>query len=107
METRLAGWTDVVGLDGLAEGRPTALRAGTTMVLLTRIGDAVHATEPLCPHKFADLSEGTVEDGCLRCPLHDAAFRLPGGEPRPGDEWAGSLPTFPVRVEGGRVLVQA
>lgn len=104
---QLVGWTDAVALDDLPDGRPTVVRVGTTPVLLARLGSTVHATEPVCPHKFADLSEGTVEDGCLRCPLHDAAFHLDTGLPRAGDEWAGRLPTLACRVERGRVLVRA
>lgn len=105
LETARTEWTDVLDLDELEGGRPTPVRVGTTPLLLVRVGDAVHATEAVCPHKFADLAEGTVEDGCLRCPLHDAAFHLPSGAPRAGDEWAGHLPTFPCRVEDGRVQV--
>ncbi len=98
-------WTDAAALDDLPKARPTVVRVGTTHVLLVRRGGAVHATEPLCPHKFAALEEGTVEDGCLRCPVHDAAFHLDTGEPRDGDAWAGRLQTYPVRVEAGRVHV--
>ncbi len=98
-------WTDAAAQDELPLDAPHAVRVGTTRVLFVRTNGAVHAFEGVCPHKFADLAEGHMEDGCLHCPMHDAAFHLDGA-PRAGDEWAGSLPTFPCKVEDGRVLVQ-
>lgn len=104
--TQTVGWADALRIDELLEATPTLVRVQTTDVLLVRTKDQVLATEPLCPHKFADLSEGTVENGCLHCPMHDAAFCLPSGEARPGDEWAGRLDLMESRVVDGVVQVR-
>ncbi len=101
----MSEWTEALGLDELPDGSPHAVRVGTTRVLFVRQAEAVHAFEAVCPHKFADLAEGHLEDGCLHCPMHDAAFHM-DGTPRAGDEWAGNLSLYPCRVEEGRVLVQ-
>lgn len=98
-------WHDVCDLAGLREGI-TPHRIGTQALLLVRDGDAVHAVDTLCPHKFGPLEDGDVEDGCIVCPLHDAGFRLTDGAPRDGDAWAGTLPIHPARVVDGRVEVQ-
>lgn len=97
-------WHDAAILDELPVGEPRVVRLGTRHVLLVRTQDGVHATEPLCPHKFTALEEGTVAGGCLVCPTHDAHFDLATGSPRPGDEWAGRLDKYPCRVE--RRIVQ-
>lgn len=74
------------------------------MVLVVRDGDDVHGFDALCPHKFAPLQEGRLEDGCLVCPVHDAHFQM-DGTPRDGDSWAGQLPTHPTRIVAGQVEI--
>lgn len=91
-------WTDV------PDGAPCSVRVGTTALVLVRQGDAVHAFDGLCPHKFAPLAEGHVEDGCLACPVHDAHFQM-DGTPRDGDGWAGNLRPYPARVRDGMVEI--
>lgn len=98
-------WHDAGPLDDLTEGLHLQL-IGTRQVLLVRRGDEVLATEPLCPHKFALLSDGELLDGCIKCPQHEAHFDPATGQPQEGEEWAGTLPTFPCRVVDGTVQVQ-
>lgn len=92
-------------------GSPTDLptlslqTAGTQQVLVINT-EPPRATAPLCPHKFAPLEEGTLEENCLHCPVHDAAFHLDSGIPREGDGWAGQLQTFPARLRDGIIEVQ-
>lgn len=96
-------WHDV---GAAAELPPLSLqRVGTQQVIVVN-QDPPKATTPLCPHKFAPLQEGHVEDGCIHCPVHDAAFCLDTGEPREGDGWAGQLDVYPAKLEAGRILVQ-
>jgi NADPH-dependent 2,4-dienoyl-CoA reductase/sulfur reductase-like enzyme/nitrite reductase/ring-hydroxylating ferredoxin subunit len=74
-------------------------------VLLTRQQGQVHAFAPNCPHYGAPLEKGKVVDGRLICPWHHACFKLGSGhlcEPPALDD----LPTYTVREDGGRILVQ-
>jgi len=74
-------------------------------VLLTRQQGQVHAFAPNCPHYGAPLEKGKVLDGKLICPWHHACFKLDSGhlcEPPALDD----LPTYAVREEAGRILVQ-
>jgi nitrite reductase/ring-hydroxylating ferredoxin subunit len=98
-------WVDAAALEGLPEGRPVERWLGEHLVLLLRRGGAVVATQGHCPHKFTSLADGTVEGGRVTCPLHAACFDLATGEPLPDQAWAGRLQVYPVRVDGGRVLV--
>lgn len=98
-------WTPAASLEELPDGSPHAVRLGTKALVLLRRGDSVHAFDALCPHKFAPLSEGHLEGDCLACPVHDAHFHM-DGTPRDGDSWAGTLRTYPVRIEGGNVAVK-
>jgi nitrite reductase/ring-hydroxylating ferredoxin subunit len=89
----------------LAEGL-TEVEVAGDVLLLVRRGDAVTACAALCPHKFTALAGGTLEDGCLTCPQHEASFDLGTGKPRPGQEWAGMLPLHAVRIHEGVVQIQ-
>ena len=64
-----------------------------------------HATDNICTHGRALLSEGWLVDGCqVECPLHAGCFdvRTGQGMGSPIDE---NLKTYPAKVEDGQVLV--
>ncbi len=64
----------------------------------------VYAIHDECSHQAVPLSEGEV-DGCeIECWLHGSRFDLRTGKPS-GPPATEPVPTYPVRVEGGDVLV--
>ena len=88
----------------LAEGQLKAVDAGNTKVLLSRDGGRVHATAAVCPHYGLPLEKGRVCGGRLRCPFHESGFDLATGEVREPPALDG-LAVYPVRVEGGQIVV--
>lgn len=69
------------------------------LVLLVRAKDDVRAVQGLCPHAFARLAGGRVDDeGHLHCPRHLARFRLWDGTCQSG--WVvPPLRRYAVRIE--------
>ncbi|MCV0396583.1 MAG: nitrite reductase small subunit NirD [Rhizobiaceae bacterium] len=65
--------------------------------------DRVFALEDKCPHRGGPLSQGIVHDGCVTCPLHNWVISLETGLAQGADE--GATMSFPVRIEGGRILL--
>ena len=66
-------------------------------------GERVAAVSNVCQHQNGPLGEGRVIDGCIVCPWHGYQYRPEDGcSPPPFTE---RIPTFNVRVEDGRVLV--
>jgi len=61
------------------------------------------ALEDRCPHKGGPLSQGIVHDGSVTCPLHNWVISLSTGEAQGADK--GSVRTFPLRIESGRILI--
>ena len=67
--------------------------------------DQVFALEDRCPHKGGPLSEGIVHGTSVTCPLHAWVFDMNTGQAQGADE--GGVQTFAVRLEAGRVLLEA
>ena len=66
-------------------------------------GERIAAVSNVCQHQNGPLGEGRVIDGCITCPWHGYQYRPEDGcSPPPFTE---TIPTFNVRVEDGRILV--
>jgi nitrite reductase (NADH) small subunit len=76
-------------------------REGGDIALFRNGEDEVFALVNRCPHKGGPLSEGIVYGRTVACPLHNWCLDLHSGQARAPDE--GCAPSFPVRVDGGRV----
>lgn len=73
-------------------------------VLLVRLRGTVHAMGRICTHEDADLAEGTLDDGCVVCPLHGSRFDVVTGQaltlPAIFPE-----PTYDVKIQDGIIYV--
>ncbi|MGL4320704.1 MAG: nitrite reductase small subunit NirD [Paracoccaceae bacterium] len=78
--------------------------AGCVAVFRTA-DDQVFALQDRCPHKGGPLSEGIVHGTSVTCPLHAWVFDLNTGAAQGADE--GAVATYAVKVEGGRVWLDA
>ncbi len=93
-------WHKVAELDELPEGRVKTASAGSDSIALTHVDGAYHALENRCPHQGGPLGEGTIEDGCLRCPWHGWGF-----DPASGEGAQGSVGTFEVEERDDGIYV--
>jgi len=67
-------WHKVADLDELPEGRVMTADAGGRSIALTHVNGEYGALDNHCPHQGGPLGEGSIEDGCLRCPWHGWDF---------------------------------
>jgi nitrite reductase/ring-hydroxylating ferredoxin subunit/uncharacterized membrane protein len=85
----------------LPEGVLVRAKAGAEPLVLYRVGETVHALHATCAHAGGPLDEGSVVDGCVRCPWHGSQFRLSDGRVVRGPA-VYDQPAYEVRaVEGG------
>ena len=68
-------------VDGLADGSMIQGKVGDDDVILARRGNEFFAVGANCTHYHANLVEGLIVGGELRCPLHHACFSLRTGAP--------------------------
>lgn len=94
---------EVGSLEELRQAGTTVVSAGRHRVLIVADGDRLVALDTRCPHMGFPLERGTVADGILTCHWHHARFDLGSG--CTFDPWADDVPTFPLEVRDGRVLV--
>jgi nitrite reductase (NADH) small subunit len=97
---------DIAALDDIPRQGARVVRTPLGCIAIFRTAtDAVFALDDRCPHKGGPLSEGIVHGTQVTCPLHGMVFDLASGLAQGPDE--AQVATHAVRVEGGRVLLDA
>ncbi|MYX31133.1 Rieske 2Fe-2S domain-containing protein [Streptomyces sp. SID8381] len=97
------GWHPVAELADLPDARPVQREIDGIAVVVVRQGPrTVYVLAERCSHMAGPLSEGTVENGCLRCPWHGSVFRLSDGWNVQGPATA-PQPAFDTRIVDDRV----
>jgi 3-phenylpropionate/trans-cinnamate dioxygenase ferredoxin component len=109
---------EVARIPEIMEGAMKKVTAGTIQILLTRVKGEFYASQLLCPHLEADLSEGTLNGTVLTCPMHNSQYAIRDGHVVRWTNLTGiklsyaskahpprSLRCYPVHIDGGRVLV--
>ena len=66
--------------------------------------DQYYASDGLCTHENVHLAGGFVMDNIIECPKHNGRFDIATGEAK-GAPACIDLRTYPVKVEGGQVLI--
>lgn len=94
----------VAKTDNLAPGSVVKVEAGGISIALYNLDGTFYATEEICSHAHASLTEGFILDDTIECPLHGACFSIRTGEALSAPATVPIL-TFPVRVENGTILI--
>ena len=98
--------TVVARLADLESGAACRVQVDGRPVALIRCGDDVYAISDICSHANVSLSEGEIlcDEREIECWKHGSTFSLVDGEPQtlPATK---PVPTYAVRVEDGRILV--
>jgi 3-phenylpropionate/trans-cinnamate dioxygenase ferredoxin subunit len=67
--------------------------------------DTYFATAGFCTHRGVHLAGGTVMEHVIECPKHAGLFDYTTGEAM-GAPVCINLQTFPVKIEGSRILIE-
>lgn len=99
-------WIDIAALDDIPQrgARVVKTRQGCVAIFRT-FDDRVFAIDDTCPHKKGPLSEGIVHGASVTCPLHNWVFSLETGLAQGADQ--GQVKTYEIRVDDGRILLDA
>ena len=99
-------WIRVCGREDIPHRRGWPVRLGELNIAVFDLGSRLAAVDNECLHVGNPIDDGFVSGGCVTCPWHGWRYDPTTGEHvttlgrRPG------LRTYPVREEGGQVLVE-
>ncbi len=98
-------WTAVLPEAELPEGKIVRREAGGSPIVLVKRSGRIHALADQCAHYGGPLSEGTLEDGGIRCPWHGTLFCLKDGAVIEGPS-AFRQPVLETRVRKNQIEVR-
>jgi 3-phenylpropionate/trans-cinnamate dioxygenase ferredoxin subunit len=102
----MAEWVRAAAKADVAEGKALGVKLkGKEIAIYHLPGGDFRATDNICTHEYALLSEGWLENGCIECPLHAAQFDVRTGKAlsTPADE---DLQVYKVKAEGDDLMVE-
>jgi len=105
MSAEQTGWVRVAARSGLNEGDVLGVDVAGRSIALYEVDGEVYATDNICTHAYARLSDGWLDGDAIECPLHAAHFDVRTGKvlsPPAMDD----LKTYPVRVTGDDIEVE-
>ena len=104
-EVRREEWVGVALRADLRSGAMIAVAFGDYQIALYDVAGEVFATDNLCTHAQALLTDGTLQGEIVECPLHGGRFSVRTGEGK-GPPIPCDLKTYPVRVIGGEIQIR-
>ena len=97
-------WIDIGAVSDVPLRGARLVKTPLGCIAVFRTGEReIFAASNTCPHKGGPLVEGIVHSQSVTCPLHNWVFDLNTGQAQGADE--GQIATYPVRVEGTRILL--
>lgn len=97
-------WVTVASRAALGDGDMLGAEAEGKPIALYNLDGTIYATDNVCTHAFAMLTDGWLDGEVIECPLHAGRFEIKTGKglgpPIPCD-----LKTYKVRVVGDEVQV--
>ena len=97
-------WTDAAAVGDVPEGDVIGVKVAGRDIALYEVEGAIYATDNVCTHGQARMSDGFLEGREIECPLHQGRFDVRSGAPtcQPVTD---AVRSYPVRIVGGRVYI--
>lgn len=102
----MSQWIDACATDEIDEEDLIRFdHGGRTFAIYHSPEGKFYCTDGLCSHEQVHLADGLVMGHLIECPKHNGQFDYRTGEAKRPPVCV-NLRTYPVKVEGGRVLVE-
>lgn len=98
-------WIDALAREDVPEGDVIGVKVAGKDIALYDVEGEVFATDNLCTHGAARMSDGFLEGREIECPLHQGRFDVCTGKAMcvPLTE---NIRTYPVKIENLRVMLK-
>ena len=92
-------------MEELKQHNPLLVVVNNEDIALYRAKNQLYATDDLCSHAEASLSEGDLKGYVIHCPRHGGQFDVRTGEAR---HFPATSPirTYPVKTEGNEIFIE-
>lgn len=97
-------WVTIARVEEVAADEMMGVTIEGRAIGVYNVGGRFHAAEDTCPHALVRLSRGRFDGRVVECPIHAARFNVVTGRRLSGPVCR-DLRTYPLRVEGGMLLV--
>ena len=99
------GWVKAADRSALAAGEVLGVIVSGKEIALYDLDGEIHATDDICTHAYAKLSDGWLDKGEIECPLHAGRFDVKTGKALcpPVTE---DVKTYPVRIVGDEIQIK-
>lgn len=98
-------WVKVCKLSELNKGEMHDFDYQDKKILIANLNGKVYASDRICTHAEADLSNGILNEEGITCPLHLSTFDLKTGKPQnlPAEV---PLKIYNVKIEQNEIYVE-
>lgn len=98
-------WIDAIARDAVPEGDVVGAIVAGKDIAFYEVEGEVFATDNICTHGAARMSDGFLEGREIECPLHQGRFDVCTGKAlcAPLTE---DIKTYPVKIENMRVMLR-
>ena len=73
-------WHSVCAAADIQEGAMMAFEIGDLQIAVYNVNGEFFATDNVCSHGYAMLTDGLLEDDMVECPLHGGCFNVKTGK---------------------------
>jgi naphthalene 1,2-dioxygenase system ferredoxin subunit len=99
------GWVKAADRGKLGDGEVLGVIVAGKEIALYDLDGTLYATDDICTHAYAKLSDGWLDRDEIECPLHAGRF-----DPKTGKATAPpcteDLKTYPVRLVGDEIQIK-
>ena len=99
------GWVKAAKRSALGDGEVIGVIVEGREIALYETDGDILATDDICTHAYAKLSDGWMEKGEIECPLHAGRFEIKSGKAT-APPCVDDIRTYPVRIEGDEIQVK-
>jgi len=97
-------WVAVGNRAELDEGAMKGIELGDLQIAIYNVEGEIYATDNICTHAFALLTDGFLDGDVIECPLHGGCFKIKTGEGM-GAPISEDIKTYPVRLTGDTIEI--
>ncbi|WP_352700671.1 non-heme iron oxygenase ferredoxin subunit [Mesorhizobium sp. M0590] len=97
-------WVSVLPAEQLSVGQMIGVEIDGRRIAIFNVEGGFYATDNICTHAFAILSDGWFEGNVIECPLHGGKFDVCSGRVL-GEPVERDLGTYPTRLVGGEIQI--